>query len=333
MTTISQVSVKAGDSVTIPCLYDSQYMNNVKYLCEGYYWSYCSYAVRTNQPNSGRFSISDDKSRRIFTVTIKDLTERDKYYWCAVEIDGGSDVGEYFHLSVTTGTPSLYVNHQEIAGLNGQNVTINCNYSNSGEIKWCRLGRSCVTDQSGSIDGTSVTISKSVPNVFTVTMSGLRTESSGWYYCVKGDFQMPVHLTVTEQPTTSNYYQTPTTVQAEQRSVPFDLKSLIIPLSVLIFIVIVTLFIWFMLNRHRHTKAELSATTPEAEVTYSTVKKKRKTSGQAEEDVTYSNINYMGKMSSKRSDAQSHADVTYSSVVIVQQQNVQRVEAKAVDVI
>ncbi|XP_038593898.1 uncharacterized protein LOC119917588 isoform X3 [Micropterus salmoides] len=281
MTTISQVSVKAGDSVTIPFLYDSQYMNNVKYLCEGYYWSHCSYAVRTNQPNSGRFSISDDKSRRIFTVTIKDLTERDKYYWCAVEIDGGSDVGEYFHLSVTTGTPSLYVNHQEIAGLNGQNVTINCNYSHSGEIKWCRLGRSCVADQSGSIDGTRVTISKSVPNVFTVTMSGLRTESSSWYYCVKGDFQMPVHLTVTEQPTFSKYSTrhlttlSPTPEHVSHSSVfasdthtaqdghqnPFNfLKSFIIRVSLLIF-VMVTLFIWFMFKRYKQTKVESSATT------------------------------------------------------------------------
>ena len=59
-----------------------------------------------------------------------------------------------------------------------------------------------MTESSGSIDGTAVTINASVPNVFTVTMSGLRTESSGWYYCVKGDLQMPVHVTVT-----SKYYK------------------------------------------------------------------------------------------------------------------------------
>nr|XP_019949077.1 PREDICTED: uncharacterized protein LOC109633549 [Paralichthys olivaceus] len=33
--TLSTVSVKAGDSITIPCLYDSKYKDNVKYLCGG----------------------------------------------------------------------------------------------------------------------------------------------------------------------------------------------------------------------------------------------------------------------------------------------------------
>ncbi|XP_074501520.1 polymeric immunoglobulin receptor-like [Sebastes fasciatus] len=204
ITTVSKMSVKAGDSVTIPCLYDSQYTNHVKYLCKGSTWSSCSYAVKTNQQNSGKFSISDDKSQRIFTVTIKDLTVEDTdNYWCAVEINRGTDVREYFQLLVTRDTPRLYVDHQEITGFNGGEVTINCQHRNRGEIAWCRLGSSCVTTSSRSIDGTRVTISRSVPNVYTVTMSGLRTESSGWYWCAKGDLQMPVHVTVTEQPATN----------------------------------------------------------------------------------------------------------------------------------
>ncbi|XP_070772437.1 polymeric immunoglobulin receptor-like [Enoplosus armatus] len=309
ITTVSEVSVKAGDSITIPCLYDSQYINHVKFLCEGYYWSSCSYAAKTNQPSSGKFSISDDKNQRIFTVTIKDLTDKDTDYWCAVEIDRGPDVREYFLLSVTEGTPRLYVDHQEITGFIGQNITISCQYSNSGEVRWCRLGSSCVRRPLGLIDGTRVTINTSVPNVFTVTMSGLRTESSGWYWCATGDLQMPVHVTVEKHTPTD---QTPTTVQSQRLSVPVDLKYLIIPLSVLIFFVIVTLVMWFMLKRHKKTKAESSATAlAEEEVTYSTVKKKRKTPRQ-------------------RSDAD--IDVIYSSVVIVEQQNVQRVEAKAEDV-
>ncbi|XP_074501487.1 polymeric immunoglobulin receptor-like [Sebastes fasciatus] len=206
ITTVSKMSVKAGDSVTIPCLYDSKYTNHVKYLWKGSTWSSCSYAVKTNQQNSEKFSISDDKKQRIFTVTIKDLTDEDTDYWCAVEIDGGLDVVEYFHLSVNRGTPGLYVDHQEITGFKGDSITINC-HGNSGEIAWCRLGSSCVTMSSGPIDGTRVTTNASVPNVFTVTMSGLRTESSGWYWCAKGDLQMPVHVTVNEQPTTSKYYK------------------------------------------------------------------------------------------------------------------------------
>ncbi|XP_037637666.1 polymeric immunoglobulin receptor-like [Sebastes umbrosus] len=307
ITTVSKVSVEARDSISIPCLYASQYINHVKYLCKGYYWSSCSYAVKTNQRNSGRFSISDDKSRGIFTVTIKDVTDKDTAdYWCAVEIDGGSDVGEKFHLSVTKGTPSLYVDHQEITGFKGDNITINCHYRYSGEIAWCRLGSSCVTMSSGSIDGTRVTSNASIPNVFTVTMSGLRTESSGWYWCVKGDLQMPVHVTVIEQPITD---RAPTTGQSEQHSVSVELKRFIISLSVLIFIVMVALFIWFMLKRHKQTKATSSAMTA------------------AEEEVTYSNVEHIRKTSSQKSHAESDVDVTYSSVVTTRPQRVRRVEA------
>ncbi|XP_068424082.1 polymeric immunoglobulin receptor-like [Clinocottus analis] len=266
ITTVRKVSVKAGDSISIPCLYGSQYVNHVKYLCKGFYWSSCSIKVQTRpQGRSTKFSISDDKIQKVFTVTVNNLMDKDTgYYWCAVEKDG-SDVKEYFHLSVTRG---LYTDHQKKTGFKGDKITINCHFRNSGEMSWCRLGGSCVTTRSsGSIDGTRVTINASVRNVFTVTMSGLKTESSGWYQCVKGDLHMPVHVTVTEPPTTTTRStlsptpepvkltsvvpeRTPTTVQGEQRRVLVDLKNILIPLSVLIFIVMVTLFIWFMLKRH-----------------------------------------------------------------------------------
>ena len=252
ITTVSKVSVKAGGSISIPCLYEPRYRNNLKYLCKGYDWISCSSAIKTDKQSSGRFSISDDKIQRIVTVTIKDLKEQDRGdYWCAVDIKKLVDERKHFYLSVTGGkkpldifiqlllfkfkqfgwntlrrvhclfwrliirlptsaqsfspedTPALNVDHQEIQGFIGEEITIKCHYSKRGVIKWCRLGRNCVTDPSGSIDGTEVTIDRRVPSVFTVTMSGLRTESSGWYWCDKGGFQMPVHLTVTEKPTTS----------------------------------------------------------------------------------------------------------------------------------
>ncbi|KAK9541475.1 hypothetical protein VZT92_001514 [Zoarces viviparus] len=330
ITTVSRVSVKAGGSISIPCLYDSRYVNHVKYLCKGSTWRHCTFAVRTDQSNSKKFSIADDKTQRTFTVTVNDLRDKDTdHYWCAVEIDSWGDVGEDFHLSVTRGTPSLTVDHQEITGFKGHHITINCYYSNRGEMKWCRLGRSCVTRSSGSIDGTGVTINASGPNVFTVTMSGLKTESSGWYQCVKGDLQMPVHVTVTVQSATSAVTDssntlsptpeplnltsvfaeaTPTTVQGGQHSDSFALTDIIIALSVLFFTVMVTLFIWFMLKRHKQTKSASSA-MPEAE-----------------EEVTYSDVKHTRKTSSQRS-TEKDVDVTYSSVVSMRQLNVETVEA------
>ncbi|XP_069548706.1 polymeric immunoglobulin receptor-like [Brachyistius frenatus] len=257
ITTVSKVSVKAGGSITIPCLYESRYINNVKYLCEGNYWRSCIYKVKTNEPRStGRFSISDDKKKKTFTVTIKNLMAQDAHYWCAVEIPGfKADDGIYFQLSVTREIPRLHVAHQEIIGYNGYSLTINCYSGNSRIMKWCRLGRDCVTQTSGSIDGMRVTINASISSGFTVTMTGLTTKSNGWYWCDTEDFQMPVHVTVTEKPITTT--PTPTTVTEGitvatgdgenssvgngQHSASVDLKSLIIPLSLLIFIVIVTL--------------------------------------------------------------------------------------------
>lgn len=95
---------------------------------------------------------------------------------------------------------SLNVTQQEIVAFEGESVTAVCcyNYPVEKRVMWCRLGSSCVTSQDGSIGGTAVKINASVPNLFTVTMSDLRSESSGWYWCAIGDIQMPVHIIVHE---------------------------------------------------------------------------------------------------------------------------------------
>nr|XP_024660482.1 polymeric immunoglobulin receptor-like [Maylandia zebra] len=277
ITTVSKVSVKTGKSISIPCLYESKYRNHVKYFCEGAKWRSCNDVVKTNTADpSGKYSISDDKNQFFFTVTINNLTNENTDYWCVVEINNGPDYGEHFQLSVTSGTPSLYVDHQMITGYIGESITIRCHHSNSGEMKWCRLGRNCVTGSSGSIDGTTVTTYMSEPNVFTVTMSGLQSEDSGWYWCAKGDIQIPVYLTVTEKPITTTAHTctgdgTVTTLKNKQQRASFDLKILIIRLSVLIFIVIVVLFIWLIL-RHKQRKADSSATAMvDQEVIYANV--------------------------------------------------------------
>ncbi|AWP13908.1 putative CMRF35-like molecule 1 [Scophthalmus maximus] len=339
MATVNQVSVKAGDSITIPCLYEGVYRNHVKYLCKGRSWSSCTYAVKTNKPDSsGKFSISDDKSQRTFNVTIKDLTHMDTDYWCIVEIHQGTDVGESFQLSFTRGAPALYVDDQEIKGFIGDSISISCHYSASGEMKWCRLGGVCVTGLSGSIDGTGVTIESRDPNVFTVTMSGLTTESSGWYLCVKGALQMPAHVTVTEKhatttlATTSCLSPTPDDHNPGDHSASIDLESLVIPLTLLIFIVMVTLFIWFMLKKRKQRNSETSNTTTKEEVTHCNVRHRRKTSEQTEEDVTYYNVGYKKKASDRRPHAESDIEVMYSSVVTIKQQGIKREKAQDDDV-
>uniref|UniRef100_A0A1A8FJF4 Immunoglobulin domain-containing protein n=2 Tax=Nothobranchius korthausae TaxID=1143690 RepID=A0A1A8FJF4_9TELE len=217
-------------------------------------------------------------------------------YWCAVEIYGADD-GYDFHLSVTSGTPSLYVDSQEVTGFTGGNTTINCRYSTSGGMKWCKLGSTCVTGGSGSIDGTRVTMNTSAYNVFSVIMTDLRPESSGWYYCVRGDFQMPVHLTVAVKPavTPSSALgtQATTTVPSAQERSSVDLTNFIIPLSLLIFIVIVVLFVWLILQHKRGKADSAKSKRSEEEVTYTDVRFKKKTAvlgSENDEDVTYSSV-------------------------------------------
>uniref|UniRef100_A0A674MLU3 Immunoglobulin domain-containing protein n=1 Tax=Takifugu rubripes TaxID=31033 RepID=A0A674MLU3_TAKRU len=236
VTTVTRVSVKAGDSVSIPCLYHPKYTSHVKYLCQGYSYNSCSYAVKTNQQSSERFLISDDREKKVFTVTVKDVREGDTDFWCIVEINGGSDDGTYFQMSVTRGkNRTLYVDHQEVTGFIGEQTTIKCYYQNSGQAKWCRVGGPCVTQSQGSIDGTTVFINETLPRVFTVTMSGLKMEDSGWYWCSRGDLQMPVQIIVREKPSTSN--------------LSGSFMIVIISLSLFIIMVCLSSLIWFCIKR------------------------------------------------------------------------------------
>ncbi|XP_062257248.1 uncharacterized protein LOC133966359 isoform X2 [Platichthys flesus] len=332
VTTVSKVSVKARGSITIPCLYDPMYRNNVKYLCQGYTFFNCVVVVKqTTTHSSGKDLICDHKSQRIFTVTIKDLRIKDEHFWCSVEIKNGADDGSRFQLSVTSGLPDLYVDHQEISGFIGDSITISCNYSIAGEIKWCKLGRSCVTGQSGAIDGTNVTIDSGGPDVFHVSMRGLSTGSIGWYLCVKGDLQMPVHVNVTEKLTTTTLATTGLSTGGQTQHSSVDLNCLIITLSLLIVIVLVTLFVWIMLRKHKQNKPESSAfTTAEADATYCNVKPKMKTSVKCEEEVLYSTVGF--KSSDQRPCAETDVDALYSSVVTTKHKRVKQAKAQDTDV-
>ncbi|XP_051742412.1 CMRF35-like molecule 3 isoform X6 [Ctenopharyngodon idella] len=78
-----------GERVEIRCPYESGYESNSKYFCKGD----CKYArnknimVKSGSPaKDERFSLTDDTTNRVFTVTITDLrTEDEDKYWCAVE--------------------------------------------------------------------------------------------------------------------------------------------------------------------------------------------------------------------------------------------------------
>uniref|UniRef100_A0A671NHD1 Immunoglobulin domain-containing protein n=1 Tax=Sinocyclocheilus anshuiensis TaxID=1608454 RepID=A0A671NHD1_9TELE len=77
-----------GDRFDIRCPYESGYESNPKYFCKGE----SKFGNKVIMVKSGslakyqRFSLSDDTTARVFTVTITDLrTEDAGQYWCAVE--------------------------------------------------------------------------------------------------------------------------------------------------------------------------------------------------------------------------------------------------------
>lgn len=109
---------------------------------------------------------------------------------------------------------------QEITAAEKGSVTVICYYNNMKVIKWCRLGSTCVEEQLGQIDGTTVILNSSVYGMFNVTMSEVRTESSGWYYWASENLQMPVRVAVYESTTTvSTTTQSPTKTRKKMHSV------------------------------------------------------------------------------------------------------------------
>ncbi|XP_055757742.1 polymeric immunoglobulin receptor-like isoform X3 [Salvelinus fontinalis] len=212
-----------------------------------------------------------------------------------------------------SGTPELYVDQQEVTGVEGGSVIVHCYYSNSGDMKWCRMGGECVMWYSGTFNGTSVTLKRTSEannrTVLTMTMSGLKMENTDWYWCRVGELEMPVHITVsqqtatqrtskmtstTEDPTpqqpsaspTAEPVQTDNTSQGaegnmeevHQRSV----KVLLISLGMLVVLTAGILVTWKMWRKHKDNKAKDQTTNnsvsadPEEDITYSTVTHTRK---------------------------------------------------------
>ncbi|KAG5849895.1 hypothetical protein ANANG_G00076540, partial [Anguilla anguilla] len=200
--TVSKVAVQRGRSVTIPCHYDRKYVNNVKYWCWGSTWLSCYTLVRTDSPKAeGETSVTDDPTHHVFAVTMTKLkTEDSGYYWCCVDIKGVGDDGTYLYLDVTAGTPGLWVDQQEMTGVEGSHASVQCHYNEPSSMKkWCRAEGACVEVNSGRSDIKDNRSKK----VFIVTMRELNREDAGWYWCAAGELQIPVHITVTQKTTTT----------------------------------------------------------------------------------------------------------------------------------
>ncbi|XDV16477.1 hypothetical protein PO909_016171 [Leuciscus waleckii] len=87
-----------GERVDIRCSYESGYESYSKYFCKGdcLIIGFKNIMVKSGSPaKDERFSLTDDTTARVFTVTITDLrTEDEGQYWCAVEKTFTDDYSE-----------------------------------------------------------------------------------------------------------------------------------------------------------------------------------------------------------------------------------------------
>ncbi|KAK7161043.1 hypothetical protein R3I94_003882 [Phoxinus phoxinus] len=137
----------SGGGVTIMCKYSEGYTENAKYFCKGQ-WSDCTDRIKTEEKNKWiqkeRFSLYDDTSSSVFTVTIRDLREEDSdTYNCGVDITTDKDSYTEVKLKVLTGQPI-----RNVRGYSGGNVIINYKYEIQEEnpvIYVCKTADQCFT--------------------------------------------------------------------------------------------------------------------------------------------------------------------------------------------
>ncbi|XP_050957823.1 serine-rich adhesin for platelets-like isoform X1 [Labeo rohita] len=142
---VSSISVTgySGGGVIITCRYDREYTDNAKYFCRGLWTTTCSDLIKTEEKekwvDKGRFSLYDDISAAVFTVTIRDLSEQDSgTYQCGVDKSGQTDSYTEVNLKVLTGQKI-----STVTGFSGGNIIINYKYENKPKeslINICKSG-------------------------------------------------------------------------------------------------------------------------------------------------------------------------------------------------
>ncbi|XP_060755235.1 CMRF35-like molecule 3 isoform X1 [Neoarius graeffei] len=107
---VTTITGYRGRSVQIQCPYEPGYEKYKKYLCRGKcpYVGYNDIPVESGSPaKDPRFSLYDNTTAKIFTVTITDLRPEDKgTYWCAIE-QPGTNIYTELLLLVKTDDPAV----------------------------------------------------------------------------------------------------------------------------------------------------------------------------------------------------------------------------------
>ncbi|XP_035990743.1 polymeric immunoglobulin receptor isoform X1 [Fundulus heteroclitus] len=172
-------------SVSIRCRYETEPVNNLKYICRGNRLSTClrQAVVTSNNEQNGRFTLTDDKNAKVFTVTISSLKLSDSgWYLFGVQRDTGSDGFCAFDLKVKEW---CCVTSRYVKGTEGQPITMQCPYPpehRNNRMFICKGNHR--SDCTNMMTGRSrFKVDSIFPSYFSVTITNLEQWDAGTYWC------------------------------------------------------------------------------------------------------------------------------------------------------
>ncbi|XP_062395870.1 CMRF35-like molecule 1 [Sardina pilchardus] len=186
-----------GGELRVRCPYDKGYEKNRKYLNRvgSPHHSESKTLIQTSwsqtQAAEGRFSLSDDVTATVFTVTITGLTAEDSgKYECGVKRYGHDDIRNELQV--------LVKQLENIIGYENKNASITCKYQRKDTgrdeyMKYFCKGQSpsdCINTgdkvQSGmTLEDRFSLRDDPTSGIYTVTITDLRKEDAGIYWCVE----------------------------------------------------------------------------------------------------------------------------------------------------
>ncbi|XP_053333575.1 uncharacterized protein LOC128506983 [Clarias gariepinus] len=136
---VTTVTGYRGRSVQIKCPYTSGHEQNNKYLCRGNCptWDLTDVPVQSGSPvKDSRFSLYDDTTAKVFTVTITDLRPEDAgTYWCTIDQKGRDKYTEILLLvknEVPATTTVSYTTHSTLTHSMSTSVHAERTHSTTG---------------------------------------------------------------------------------------------------------------------------------------------------------------------------------------------------------